>query len=151
MYSVNEEADDMMGYMQYNALNRGELTCIATIDKDLDMIPGAHFNFHRKQFYYVEHDDADRFFYYQLITGDSTDNIGGIPKMGPKKAEAFRQAWQKDSVSVGYMYNQVRELYENEYGPQADDVLLENARLLWIRRKPDEMWRPPTNDETGIH
>ena len=146
MYSENEEADDMMGYMQVNALHRGETTCISTIDKDLDMIPGPHFNFNRNEFYYVEPDEGDRFFYYQLITGDSTDNIGGIPRMGPKKAEAFRQQWRKNSASLGSMYYQVLELYQNEYGPNAEEVLLENARLLWIRRQPDEMWLPPTGE-----
>jgi len=23
------------------------------------------------------------------------------------------------------------------------DALVENARLLWLRRKPEEMWEPP--------
>lgn len=143
MYSVNEEADDMMGYMQVAAMERAEQTCIATIDKDLDMIPGTHFNFMHNNFYYVEQEDADRFFYTQLLTGDSTDNIEGIPRMGPKKAEVFRQAWQKEKFSVNGMYSSVRNVYEEHFGPNADEVLLENARLLWIRRKPDEMWTPP--------
>lgn len=153
MYSVNEEADDMMGYMQMLHMHRGEMSCIATIDKDLDMIPGPHYNFHRKHFYYVEQDDADRFFYYQLITGDSTDNIGGIPGMGPKKAEAFRQKWEKAGASLRGMYEEVRGLYEAEFGPNADEVLLENARLLWIRRTEHEMWVPPTEEkeDAGIH
>lgn len=146
MYSENEEADDMMGYLQVSALRRGETTCIATIDKDLDMIPGPHFNFNRNTFYHVEPADGDRFFYYQLITGDSTDNIGGIPRMGPKKAEVFMQEWEKQDASVGHMYEQVLELYRAEYGPNAEEVLLENARLLWIRRNPFEMWEPPTKE-----
>jgi len=153
MYSVNEEADDMMGYLQVNALHRGEMSCIATIDKDLDMIPGPHFNFNTNRFYYVEPDDGDRFFYYQLITGDSTDNIGGVPRMGPKKAEEFRQKWQKEDASVRRMYEDVLELYVQHYGPNAEEVLLENARLLWIRRAPDELWTPPeeSNNENNIH
>jgi 5'-3' exonuclease len=147
LYSENEEADDMMGYMQVTALSKGEQSCIATIDKDLDMIPGPHFNFNKNSFYYVEPDEGDRFFYGQLITGDSTDNIGGLPGKGPKFAEKMKQDWREVGASVRSMYANVLELYRTEYGQFAEEALLENARLLWIRREPDQMWTPPEDNQ----
>lgn len=148
-WSVNEEADDMLGYVQMLNIASGVLSCIATIDKDLDMIPGFHYNFGRKEFYEVHWDEADRFFYTQLITGDATDNIEGIPGMGKVKAAPYAEKWEKEDASVFQMYAEVRALYVQHFGEKnADEVLLENARLLWIRRKFDEMWEPPTEEET---
>jgi 5'-3' exonuclease len=82
------EADDIMGMMK----SSGEAVCV-TIDKDLKSVPGwayrpqidpddfpAEVEFHTEQ-------EADRWFYRQWITGDSTDNIPGIWKMGQAKAE----------------------------------------------------------------
>jgi 5'-3' exonuclease len=118
------------------------------------MIPGPHFNFNSNRFYYVEKDEADRFFYYQLVIGDSTDNIGGVPRMGAKRGGEFVYKWVTERASIRKMYEDVRELYVEHFGPNADEVLLENARLLWIRRQPDELWLPPEEtkeDENNIY
>lgn len=85
----NLEADDIMG-MHKSAL---KAVCV-TIDKDLAQVPGYGWlppmdsNPPSEEITYTDIATANRFFYRQWITGDSTDNIGGIWKMGPKKAEA---------------------------------------------------------------
>ena len=106
---------------------------IITTDKDLNMLRGKRYNFVKKEFNYVTEEQAMRFFYTQLLTGDRTDNIQGIPGIGPKKAEKML----KDAVTEEEMYNVAKLGY-------ADDVvLLENARLLWLRREPLQLWTPP--------
>jgi len=84
------EADDIMG--QYKSSLRA--ICV-TIDKDLAQVPGYSWlpptdtKPAAEEISYTDIATADRFFYRQWITGDSTDNIGGLWKMGPKKADAL--------------------------------------------------------------
>ena len=126
-----QEADDAIGIAAY--MTDPEDYTIITTDKDLNMLRGKHYNFVKKEFNYVTEEQAMRFFYTQLLTGDRTDNIQGIPGIGPKKAEKML----KDAVTEEEMYNVAKLGY-------ADDVvLLENARLLWLRREPLQLWTSP--------
>ena len=109
---------------------------IATQDKDLNMIPGAHYNFTKKDGRFIYEAEADAFFYTQLLTGDTTDNIQGVPGLGPKKAAALLTPALGNQVS---MYQVCKQAYND------DDALLENARLLWIRRYPGQMWEVPNS------
>lgn len=135
----DQEADDAMGIAQCTA-EKGTTT-ICTIDKDLLMIPGFHYNFvtgeHREQFPIP----AIRHFYYQLIMGDRTDNIFGFDGLArqtiPKKLQHIfdELASYDDELD---MFEFVRSLYND------DKRLLMNARCLWIRRKEEEIWEWPT-------
>lgn len=139
--SEGEEADDLLGIAQMEIFPHDEWgSCIATLDKDLDMIPGLHYNFVSGEMYFVDSETADWYFYRQLLTGDSTDNIPGIPGIGKAKAEKALTG----CTNVEDMYELCRNMYIQSYGEEfAGAALLENARLLWIRRTPDEMWEPP--------
>lgn len=148
-----QEADDAMGIEQYNANTYREtgLGCyvdfdvnqsksiICTNDKDLNMIPGWHFNFVKDEKYWVSEEEGTRFFYQQLLSGDPTDNIVGIPGIGPKKAEKILADVPTDEA---VLYKACLVQYEGTYGAMAEDILIENARLLWIRREPEQVWNP---------
>lgn len=69
---------------------------IGAIDKDLRNIPGKHINFDKRvaendeyKFIVVTEEEGRRSFWKQVLTGDSADNILGIPGMGPKKADVI--------------------------------------------------------------
>lgn len=120
------EADDGMGIMQCYALDRYRdmHTCIVTNDKDLDQIPGWHYNYPKKNLYWVTQAQADHFLQVQLITGDVADNVHGIRGMGPKKAEKYitTGADIKDLYSCPIQYERnlillkiLRELPPQEY------------------------------------
>jgi hypothetical protein len=128
-----KEADDAMGSAQT------EDTCICSIDKDMNMIPGLHYNWKRDTLYNVEPDEAILFFYTQLLTGDRTDNIVGVPGVGPKRAGKIIST----GLSEMELYERVRQVYVEVYGGHADRYLMENATLLWIQREPDQLWSPP--------
>ena len=143
-----QEADDAMGIMQ-TAL--GKDSCICTIDKDLDMIAGKHYNWRRDELYDVQPIDAELFFYKQLLMGDSTDNIQGIAGVGEKKAQKMIEYALEEFTESHEGYSAETELEEvywevlHQYAIAHDrpmEALLENARLLWIRRKGNEMWEP---------
>lgn len=130
-----QEADDALGIAQCTGNN----TIIATLDKDLDMIPGWHYNWVKDVKYRVKPFEADRFFFMQLLMGDPTDNIQGVPKVGAKTAEKILS----DCETLPEMLEAVRQEYYAAYNDQDWVALLnENAQLLWIRRKPDEVWEP---------
>ena len=54
-----------------------------TIDKDLKGVPGWHYNPDKDECpNYVDDAEADKFLAFQLIKGDSTDGIPGLPGKG---------------------------------------------------------------------
>lgn len=120
-----QEADDAMG------INQTEDTVICSIDKDLLMIPGRHYNFVKDEYSEVSKEKAMKHFYMQCLTGDRADNIKGIEKVGPKKAEKILAGLTTEKE----MFDAVREAYSN------DEEFIMNARVLWIRRKDNENWK----------
>ena len=138
--SDGQEADDDMAIAHYAEwMREPHSSVIATIDKDLDMVPGLHYNFVKDEQYYIEPIDGLRKFYEQMLKGDTVDNIPGVPGIGPVKAGKHlaecKTEWE--------MYQAVRTLYVSGYGDAADAALLENGRLLWMRRQDNEWWNPP--------
>jgi len=148
------EADDMVGVRQLEEQD----TIIAHIDKDINMIPGMHYNWDivRKgvvvspaKTYEITMDDSWYNFYYQLIVGDpGTDNIKGVPGAGPAKATKFLNSTDRQRWLQG-----IRELYS------CDAELQMNAQCLWIWRKYNDIWNWETDpsqelteeiDDTGI-
>ena len=130
--TVDCEADDAL------SINSGPGTVICTIDKDLNMVPGKHYNWDTDILYDVTEMEGMRSFYTQLLTGDQVDNIRGIPGIGPVKAEKILHGL----VCEEDLYKAVSECY------QTRDELVENARLLWMQTKPGELWLPP-NERKG--
>ena len=131
-----QEADDAIGI--HATLTRDN-SIIVSIDKDLDMIPGHHYNPVKKDHYYVNDKEAIKDFYRQLLTGDKVDNVQGLRGIGPKKADKILGDFDTDLA----MYEAVLKAYDGDA-----ERVLENGQLLWIRRRKDEIWQPPTPSST---
>mgnify|MGYP003344049303 FL=1 len=127
-----QEADDAIGIKAYE-IEDVEDYVIMSIDKDLNMIRGWHYNFIKDEKYFVDDQEAIKHFYTQILTGDRVDNIVGLRGVGPKKAEKILQ----DCVTEADMYKAVLEAYDND-----EERVLENGQLLWIRRKENQIWSP---------
>ncbi len=113
------EADDLMGI----AASAGKAIAV-TLDKDLLSVPGWHFRPEYSHPGKVQEDGtrpritheateifqtpwaADLEFHKQWLTGDKTDNFGGIDGIGPAKAykwlKQFSPADYSDAVRVMY-------------------------------------------------
>jgi DNA polymerase-1 len=120
-----QEADDAMGIAQTDD------TVICSIDKDLLMIPGRHYNFVKDEWVFQTEYDAVKHFYKQCLMGDRADNIKGIEGIGTKKADKLLD----DCYTELEMFTVVRDAYSN------DEEFIMNGKVLWIRRKPNEDWR----------
>lgn len=141
------EADDLMGISQCAQ----DGTVIASLDKDLLMIPGHHYSWEisgrsksgpwTKHAIYreVEKIDGLRWFYTQCITGDVADNMKGIVGRGKKFAEALLDELDNEQD----MFDAVRE----EFG--IDEEFLLNGRCLWIWQKENDDWLHRYNELKG--
>lgn len=127
--SDNEEADDLIAI----AMTENPGSIILSTDKDFDQIPGKHYNPTKQELYSVTEDAATRFLYEQILMGDRVDNIIGLKGVGPVKAKKALAGLDTEVE----MYNKCVEMYEDE------ERVLENARLLFLRRKPGQIWEPP--------
>ena len=141
-----QEADDALGIAQQDD------TVICSIDKDLNMIPGWHYNFVNKEKYYITEEDSlnltieqrdkrkvykmDRgglkWFYAQLLLGDTGDNIPGVSGFGPVAVDNAL----KDCYTEKEMLDVVWNIYKKHN--LSKERLLEVADLLWIRRVPEQ-------------
>ena len=96
-------------------------------------------------------EEANRFFYTQMLTGDNTDNIPGLFKRTGKKAMAKVKAPLAELTDPADMYAYVKQVYmdavaEKNMLSDEEDVtrwLLSQGRCLWMRRAEGELWDAP--------
>lgn len=119
---AGREADDAMADAQTDD------TTICSIDKDLDQVPGKHYNFVTGMLYEIEPFYGMRWFYYQMLVGDRTDNVPGVRGIGPKKAERILG----DAQTEEELFERVRRSYQEVYKDDGDKLMLLYGRLLKI-------------------
>lgn len=131
----NEEADDLLGIAQTHY--GPEDSVIISLDKDLDQIPGLKYNFMHDVRYNVSEEEAMYNFYQQLLTGDSTDNIPGLPGIGPGKAKKALHGLESEDA----LLNECCRMYQVHSGKEDwQTYMKEQGQLLWIRREPGQLW-----------
>lgn len=149
------EADDALaGFQQfhYDRLMDGEgcdttdVSCIASIDKDLLMVPGYHYNWDRHKLQYVTKEQGLRTFYLQLLTGDvGTDNIPGLFQLTKQRCTANIKNGLKNLHTAEEMYNYVEDVYMTASGEDYvyTKYLYEIGNLLYMRRHLEDEWVCP--------
>lgn len=137
--SEGMEADDTIGIALTS--DTMDTLVLASLDKDLNMIPGAHYNWRKSELFYIDEDEADKFFIEQLLTGDSTDNIPGLKRITGKVATRRIKQYCTEPDEFTECVDRVRETYL-EHAPDldVDAVLHEIGNLLWIRRYGYDTW-----------
>lgn len=146
--SEGEEADDLIAIEA--AKRNYKDTVIASIDKDFMQLPCKIYNPMRDEFYHPTPWEATKFFYTQILTGDAVDNIKGVGGIGPKKAEKALEGCDSEKALYNACVDAFAMNIGKDYAPQdfgeyriAAGRVLENGRLLWLRRYVNQMWEPP--------
>jgi DNA polymerase-1 len=137
------EADDVLGLMS------GEGDILVSSDKDLLSVPGHHFNPDKPDDGVIVVDEVTAFTQHmtQTLTGDSTDNYKGCPKVG--KVGAAKILFE---LTLEEMWPAVVGRFEKA-GLTEEDAL-QQARLAHILHpgeynhdtKEVTMWRSPYNE-----
>jgi len=130
------EADDMVRIKATECASLNQDFTVVHIDKDLDCIPGKHFNPKKEEFYEIDVDTADLLYWTQMLKGDPTDNLPGLPKVGPKKAEAML-----NGVPMSRRKKRVIAAYRAKYGVvNWKEKLLETANGIHILRNSTDFF-----------
>lgn len=128
------EADDYVCFTALQAAYDNIPYTIVHIDKDLDCIPGWHYNFRKGKSYFVTYEDAYRFQIKQLLQGDATDNIKGIKGLGPITAdkivtgEELHQLWD---ILIDNWQKKMKRSWKKQF--------IECANLIYLRESYDDL------------
>lgn len=142
------EADDGMSLAQMEDWNRHDgyyitgqedkfrqvcSTIICSYDKDLKTIPGWHYDWRTQTKFWVSEEEAEKFFWIQMLVGDGADNITGITGIGVKTAPKIL-----DMVSPEEYECTVGMYYAVQFD-DPEEVFERNKKLLRILREmPDD-------------
>ena len=138
------ETDDALGIAQtkYDGNSR-----ICSLDKDLLMIAGYHFNWVTGVSKLVSPLDGLRTFYKQLLLGDRSDNIPGYDGKLRSECPKFIQKLQEpiDEMTDEWdMFHYVEGIYDPEWQSLEQlEIMKRNAQLLYILKNEEEYWKPP--------
>ncbi len=151
------EADDVLGIMATGPVEEGTHNVVVSIDKDLNTVPGLHFNtMHPERgVYTVTLAMADAFFLKQALMGDATDGYGGCPGIGPKTADRILAPYITETeTDVAGAWEAIVAAYVKAGLSEA--VALQMARCARILRHSDYdhinkkviLWTPPSSLST---
>jgi len=149
--SPDNEADDELANAQT------EDTVLCSLDKDLLMVVGWHYNWRKEEKRYVSDTEGYYWFMYQLLVGDwSTDAILGCAKLvekvyGPKAKKAGQTYTRREgvgpkkaeeilNVEPSEMLDKVVAAYKAEFGTDWLDKLNEMGALLHMGGHKDDHW-----------
>lgn len=146
------EADDL--FAMYSHRLGYENVVIVTQDKDMRMVPGWHMTWDEHRMVCVEPGDdlvfldkqyGMRWFWLQMLHGDTADNIPGLPKyINEKGKPALIGEVTARKVLAGVplidLFHRVFDLYHGWYKGDAPLHMLEQGILLWMRRKPSDVF-----------
>jgi len=145
-----QEADDCCAIHVTQSIIAGRNPCLIYEDKDLNMVIGWKWLFHkdrrRRHFTYVNPAQGLKWFYMQLLSGDSTDDIIGIKRVALKTAGKKLANASTNEELWATTWSIYRD--HKDYAEFSDDDLLQlltqRGRLLWMRTCNGEMWQPPS-------
>ena len=127
--AIGQEADDLLAIWQTE-----DPGIIVSIDKDMLQVPGTHFN--NKDWKYIEvtEEEANYNLHKQILMGDTSDNIKGLPRVGPKKAESLLSGRGKDIKKATI------KAWKDIYGKGWEEELQLTTDLIYLRRKENDRY-----------
>jgi len=131
------EADDLVS-VYHDPLK----TVICSPDKDvLYQNKGIHYNYGKAESIVVDETQAITFLWKQMLMGDSTDGIQGIPKVGPKTADTWLEPLLSHEMPQ-FVLNKYIEKFEYAEGISK---FAETFKLVYMLKSRKDVMR-----ETGV-
>ena len=131
------EADDLVS-IYHDPLK----TVICSPDKDvLYQNKGVHYNYGKAELIIVDENESIEFLWKQMLMGDSTDGIQGIPKVGAKTADAWLKPIYTDKMPT-FVLNKYIEKFGLYKGVTN---FAETFKLVYILKSKEDVLL-----ETGI-
>lgn len=150
------EADDAC----YSLHAKYDDSVIISNDKDLLQSPGYHYNYTKSLKFTTNREggiyviDGKTYvtgltaLYYQMLVGDSADNIKGVYGIGPVNAKRLLEG-----KKVNEMFRITYDEYVKSYQKEAYKYFLNNLKLLkmrmidisHVRLESRPLWKPPTH------
>jgi len=158
---ASREADDGMAACAAFAVRQGRLDAIVTADKDMRMLPGVHLCWANPKVLTTVPNDTwsiigednkiygDKWFWLQMLHGDSADNIPGLEfvwtkvvrsaeermlKVGPKTAEQLLGGVESNQEAYEIISSNYVRTYRGVGAQVGYDRFVEQACLLWLRQ-----------------
>ena len=128
------EADDLVSYYSYTDKRS---TIICSPDKDvLYQCVGMHYNYQKGEFLHTTPDEALKFLWKQVLMGDSTDNIQGIPGVGEKTSDNWLKSRKNDFEAFAL------KKYVEKFG-MVDGIMKfhETFKLVYLLKTPEDVER----------
>lgn len=146
------EADDMVGILQTRFTEQSDKSVIISTDKDLLQVPGLHYNLMKHKALDVKPEgeislnakrskiigNGEKLLMAQMLLGDRTDNIMGLPKCGPVCAY--------NTVNSGEGFTGILDAYNAHYGELGIEMFKETFKLVHILRHNDAIDTPTVID-----
>lgn len=153
------EADDLLAY--YSTTLKDSVMC--TSDKDLETVPNSFiYDLRDNKIKFISEDQSIYNFFYQLLIGDTIDNIPSPNGLGAVAATRFLQT--QKIISYPSIYHNLVSFYSSHLTKRGSDgtfktkwfkgygvmelheILWEVGNLIWMHRTldPEERWELPS-------
>lgn len=142
---TTREADDGIAFVcEGAAAYHNVLHVVHTADKDMRMFCGTHVTWEDYHIVDVPRGTYDikgadslqyghKWFWMQMLTGDTADYIPGLPRVGKATAEKVLAGTKSNAEAAPLVYG----MYRDKMGDRWQDYFAEQAVLLWMRTDKD--------------
>lgn len=135
-FEMNLEADDYVSILKRDPSfysEKEDQKILVSNDKDVLMLQGMHYNPVKGHFIITFDGDSEQYFWKSMITGDTADNIKGIPGKGVKFADKLL-----DHLEINQYPSDVLRAYVDHFGVhEGTEEFYKNYKCLKILDKGD--------------
>lgn len=127
---VDLEADDVISYLSQSL---EEEVIICSPDKDMKQLVGLHFDYKdlgTAEIIEVQCKEAEKTFWTQVLTGDTTDNIKGVPGLGPAKVQKLFEGITNEIDFHMTVLNAFKGYYGEYYGQLIYQQTVDAVQLM---------------------
>lgn len=116
---------------------------ICSPDKDLRQIPGKFYDYKKLDFAEIDANQASWMLWYQMIVGDTSDGVAGIPRKGDKAAHAVLDLLIYEPDFEQRMEQAVRSMYYAHFGDNyGKTIFTENLAVLGMMTQRHLFYEP---------